>query len=103
LVKSEFQLHGINSLGGIALRKRLRRHQMVSFFAQFSPCLVGIVAGSGMHYWARIYLRWGITARAMGLQFVRPYLQSALKLHTAVYSRGSKYCLEYPLKDSPTN
>src|ERR1700724_525042 len=53
LAKSVFQVHGINEAGGEVTRKRLRRGQMLTFFAGLPPCLVGMEACATAHYWAR--------------------------------------------------
>ncbi len=44
LAKSVFQVHGINEAGGEVARKRLRRGQMLTFFAGLPACLVGMEA-----------------------------------------------------------
>ena len=44
LAKSVFQVHAIDEAGGIVLRKRLRRGQVLAFFAGIPPCLVGLEA-----------------------------------------------------------
>jgi transposase len=53
LAKSVFQVHGIDSDGAVVLRRQLRRSQVLAFFDQLSPCLVGMEACSGAHHWAR--------------------------------------------------
>jgi transposase len=53
LAKSVFQVHGINEAGGAVTRERLRRGQMLTFFAGLPPCLVGMEACATAHYWAR--------------------------------------------------
>ena len=50
--KQVFQLHGVSADGKVAVRKRLRRAQVAPFMAQLSPCVIGIEAGAGAHYWA---------------------------------------------------
>ena len=53
LAKLVFQVHGADSAGNPLLRKRLRRGQMLSFFANLPPCLIGMEACGSAHYWAR--------------------------------------------------
>jgi hypothetical protein len=65
LAKSVFQVHGVNEAGGEVTRKRLRRGQMLTFFAGLPPCLVGMEACATAHYWAR-ELRDPKFAQAMG-------------------------------------
>jgi transposase len=40
LAKNVFQLHAIDAEGRIVLRRRLRRSDVVRFFARLSPCLI---------------------------------------------------------------
>jgi len=53
LAKSVFQIHGVDATGQVAVRKSLRRSQMLPFFAKLPPCLVHVrnvpcVDGSGL-------------------------------------------------------
>jgi len=47
------QLHGVDARGVVMLRKQLRRKQVLPFLTRLSPCLVGMEACAGSHYWAR--------------------------------------------------
>ena len=53
LAKNVFQLHGVDAVGNVLLRKQLRRGDVLRFFAGLSPCLVGMEACATAHYWAR--------------------------------------------------
>ena len=53
LAKRVFQVHGADRQGRPVLRKRLRRGQVLDFFANLSPCLIGMEACAGSHYWGR--------------------------------------------------
>jgi transposase len=53
LAKNVFQIHGMNERGKPILRKQLKRDQVVVFFANLLPCLIGMEACSSAHYWAR--------------------------------------------------
>jgi transposase len=44
LAKSIFQVHGIDALGRIVVRKTLRRSRVLPLFAKRPSCLVGIAA-----------------------------------------------------------
>ncbi|MGR0140758.1 IS110 family transposase, partial [Pseudomonas sp. MD332_8] len=76
LAKTVFQLHAIDQQGKTALRKRLKREQVVPFFANLEPCLVGMEACGGAHYWARKLQALGHTVKLMAPQFVKPYVKS---------------------------
>jgi hypothetical protein len=48
LAKHVFQVYGIDANGAVVLRKRLRRGQVVAFFASLPGCVVGLeVVSSG--------------------------------------------------------
>ncbi|MDH7808841.1 transposase [Rhizobium sp. AN67] len=51
IAKSVFQVHAIDVCGNIVVRRQLRGQQMLKFFAQVPPCLIGIEACGPAHYW----------------------------------------------------
>lgn len=48
---------------------------MLAFFRQLEPCLIGLEACSGAHYWARELGKLGHDVRLMAPQFVKPYVK----------------------------
>jgi len=74
LAKNVFQVHAINSVGEVVVRKTLRRAQMHRFFEQLEPCLVGIEACGTSHYWARQISKCGHDVRLMPPAYVKPYV-----------------------------
>lgn len=75
LAKSVFQVHGVDARGAVVVRKMLRRGQVLNFFAQLEPCLVGIEACGTSHYWAREIMRLGHDVRLMPAAYVKPYVK----------------------------
>jgi transposase len=75
LAKNVFQVHGVNEAGEVVTRKRLRRGQMLMFFAGLSPCLIGVEACATAHYWARELMALGHEVRLMPPQYVKAYLK----------------------------
>src|SRR5260370_9936935 len=73
LAKTMFQVHGVDERGKAVLRKQLKRKDVLSFFANLEPCLVGMEACGSAHYWARKLSALGHTVRLMAPQFVKPY------------------------------
>jgi len=53
LSKTVFQIHAVDADGKTVVRKRLRRAEVLSFFAGLEPCLIGMEACATSHYWAR--------------------------------------------------
>jgi transposase len=76
LAKNIFQVHGVDPRGTVVLRKQLKRVQMLPFFATLEPCLVGMEACCGSHFWARKLQAYGHTVKLIAPQFVRPYVKS---------------------------
>jgi transposase len=76
LAKNVFQVHGINERGQAVLKKQLNRSQVMAFFANLPPCLIGMEACSSAHHWARKLQELGHTARLIAPQFVKPYVKS---------------------------
>lgn len=73
LAKSVFVVYGVDERGRCQLRRQLRRSEVLNFFAKLEPCLVGMEAGSGAHYWARELRALGHEARIMDARLVAPY------------------------------
>ncbi len=53
LAKNVFQAHGADASGRAVLRKKLRRDQVLAFFAQLPRCAVAMEACGGAHFWSR--------------------------------------------------
>ena len=49
LAKIVFQTHGVDERGKVGLRRQLKRAQMMSFFANLPPCLIGMEACASAH------------------------------------------------------
>ena len=75
IAKSVFQLHGCDRNGKADVRKQLKRGQVLAYFANLPPCLVGLEACGGAHYWARELIRLGHDARLISPQLVKPYVK----------------------------
>lgn len=76
LAKNVFQLHGSDRRGRPLVRKRLSRKKLLAFLAKLPPCLVGLEACGGAHYWAREIGKLGHDVRLMSPQFVKPYVKT---------------------------
>ena len=73
--KSVFQLHGVNGSEQPVLRRKLRRSEMVTFFGQLPPTVVGLEACGGSHHWARVLSELGHQAKLIAPQHVTPYVK----------------------------
>jgi transposase len=75
LAKTVFQVHGVDDAGRPVLRRRLSRHERVSYFAKLPTCVVGLEACSAAHHWARERSRLGHLVRLIPPQYVKPYVK----------------------------
>jgi transposase len=73
--KSVFVLHGVDAAEQPVLRKRLRRKQMLEFFAKLAPTKVGMEACGAAHYWARELQALGHQVVLLPPQYVKPYVK----------------------------
>ena len=76
LAKNVFQVHGVDERGKVVLKKQLKRQQVLGFFSNILPCLIGMEACGGAHFWARRLQAQGHAVRLMAPQFVKPYVKS---------------------------
>jgi transposase len=65
LAKQVFQIHGVNEAGGGVVKRRLRRAQVISYFASLPACLIGMEACATAHFWARELRSLGHDVRLM--------------------------------------
>jgi transposase len=75
LAKSVFQLHGVDDKGHAVMKKQLKRAQVLPFFANLTPCRVGMEACGSAHYWARKLQALGHTVQLIPPQYVKPFVK----------------------------
>ena len=74
LAKNVFAVHGVGASGKPELVKPdVKRKKLLELIASLPPCLIGMEACSGAHYWAREFQKFGHTVRIMAPKFVAPY------------------------------
>ena len=73
--KSVFVLHGVNASEQPVLRRKLRRRQVLEFFAKLEPTKIGLEACGAAHYWARELQALGHEALLLPPQYVKPYVK----------------------------
>ena len=75
LAKNVFQVHGADAVGQAVLRRKLRRAQVLEFFAKLPPCLVAMEACAGAHFWGRELTRLGHDVRLIPPIYVKPFVK----------------------------
>jgi transposase len=76
LAKNVIQVHGVDGYGKVRLTKQLKRAEVLRFFANLEPALIGLEACASAHHWARELQALGHTVKLMAPQFVRPYVKT---------------------------
>jgi transposase len=73
--KHIFQLHGVDNAERPVLRRKLRRHQVLAFFAKLPPIVIGMEACGAAHYWARELRKLGHEVKLIAPQHVKAYIK----------------------------
>jgi transposase len=76
IAKRVFQAHGMDTRGKNTMTRRLKRAEVLRFFANLQPCLIGMEACGSAHHWARKLSELGHTAKLIAPQFVKPYVKT---------------------------
>jgi transposase len=75
LAKKVFQIHGVDVEGKVVVARKLRRKEVLVFFAKLPPCLVGMEACGSAHFWAREITKLGHTVNVMPPKYVKAYVK----------------------------
>jgi transposase len=75
IAKHVFQIHGVDALGAVIVRRKLRRDDVAGFSKALPPCLIGIEACATGHHWARVLTALGHEVRLMPASYVKPYVK----------------------------
>ena len=75
LAKHVFQVHGVDEAGHTVVKRRLRRAQVITYFASMPPCLIGMEACATAHFRARELRSLGHEVRLMPPQYVKAYVK----------------------------
>lgn len=76
IAKRVFQLHSVDPATGEIERIKLRRDEVLPFFAQRSALLVAMEACGSGHWWARELRRLGHEVKLLAPKSVRPFVRS---------------------------
>lgn len=75
IAKHVFQVHAIDASGEPVHRRKLKRSEMIGFFGQLEPSLIGIEACGTAHHWGRVLTALGHEVRLMAPHYVKPYVK----------------------------
>lgn len=77
--KSVFQLHGVNEVGKVEIKRKLGRSELLPFFEKHPACTVVMEACGTGHHWARMLTSLGHTVRLIAPEAVRPFVKKGKK------------------------
>ena len=76
LAKNVLQIHGADNNGKPLVRKQLNRNQVMTYFANLEPCVIGMEACGSAHHWARQLQSLGHEVKLISPQFVKPFVKT---------------------------
>ena len=75
LAKHVFQAHGASASGAVVFRTKLRRDQVLSFFAGQPRCRVAMEACASAHHWGRAIGELGHEVQLIAPAYVKPFVK----------------------------
>jgi transposase len=79
LAKLVFQVHGVDEGGRAVLKRKLRRHELATFFEGLPRCTVFLEACGAGHHWARLLTGLGHEVKLIAPEAVRPFVKKGRK------------------------
>jgi transposase len=72
LGKNSCSLAGMDALGRVVLRRRMRRSSLESFAKGLGRCMIAMEACCGAPHLGRVFVAQGHEVRLMSLEYARP-------------------------------
>jgi transposase len=73
IAKNVFQVHCVDERSGEIVNKPIKRAKFLEYFANRSPCLIGMEACGGAHHWARQLTNMGHQVKLMPGEYVKAF------------------------------
>jgi transposase len=73
IAKNIFHMYSID-LDGKGIKRKLKRAELLSFFANYQPSLIGIEACGGAHHWARELTKLGHKVVLLNARYVKGFV-----------------------------
>ncbi len=75
IAKSIFHLIGLDKYGKQLLKKKLRRGQLLNYFANLQPCTIAMEGCASSYYWQRELIKLGHTVKLLPAQHVKAHVR----------------------------
>lgn len=76
LGKNSCSLVGLDEVGRVVVRRRMRRETVIAFAGKLPSCVVAMEACCGAHHMGRVLTGQGHEVRLMSPEYVRPYVKA---------------------------
>lgn len=76
IAKRVFQVHTVDPLSGEIRKRKLKRAELLEYFANLSPAIVAMEACGSSNHWARRFAAMGHEVRLIATKFVRPFVKT---------------------------
>jgi len=77
--KSVFQVHAVDAVGQVVIRRKLLRSELLPYFEKQVPCTVVMEACGAAHHWARLLSGLGHDVKLIAPEAVRPFVKKGKK------------------------
>ena len=77
--KSVFQVHAVDEAGTTAVRRKLRRSELIMFFEKQEACTVVMEACGAAHHWARVLIGLGHEVKLVAPEAIKPFVKKGKK------------------------
>lgn len=76
IAKATLQVHAVSESGAVVLKRRLMTKEVVCFFKELPPCLIGMESGRSTNYLAQKLTAIGHSVKVMPASYVKPYVKT---------------------------
>jgi transposase len=96
IAKNVMQLHYVDQDTGEIVNKPVKRAQLLEYFANRTPCLIGMEACGGAHHWARELSKMGHQVKLLPAEFVKAF--NIRNKNDAADARAIWFAVQQPSK-----
>jgi transposase len=96
IAKNVMQLHYVDQETGEIVNKPVKRAQLLEYFANRAPCLIGMEACGGAHHWARELSKIGHQVKLLPAEFVKAF--NIRNKNDAADARAIWFAVQQPSK-----
>jgi transposase len=79
IAKSVFQIHGVNEVGKVEVKRKLRRSELIAFFERQEACTIVMEACGAAYHWARMLTGLGHSVKLIAPEAVKPFVKKGKK------------------------